>query len=90
MMAKKLAIPQILRISKLSWRTAQINRYAFADTLIHYGRPPSTGCIFKSCESMFFKSVDPVLDSARTMAEKLSNLSTTKSRADKQDRKSVV
>jgi hypothetical protein len=78
MMANKLTIPQILRISKLPWRTAQINCNPSADILINEGRATGSLGLFKPRKATFFKPPYPVLDGTPPMAEKLGYLSATK------------
>jgi hypothetical protein len=91
MMAKKLAVPQILRISKIPGRTAQINSNPITDIFIDEGRTTWSWGLFKPCKATFFKSADPILNSTWPMAEKLSNLGATEPRANKQNAvKSVI
>ena len=85
MMAKKLTVPEILRIPKISGGAPQINGNATTDTFINYGRPPWPGRILQSCKSIFFKSANPILNGTRSMAKKFGYLGTTESGAKKQN-----
>jgi hypothetical protein len=85
MMAKKLTVPEILSISKLPRRTAQINTNPGTDIVINKGRATWSRSLFKPCKATFFKSAHPVLNSTWPMAEKVSNLWATEPGANKQD-----
>jgi hypothetical protein len=85
MMAKKLTVPEILRISKLPGRTAHINTNPITDILIDKGRTTWSRSLFKPCKATFFKSAHPILNSTWPMAEKFSNLWATEPGANKQN-----
>jgi hypothetical protein len=85
MMAKKLTIPEILRISKLPWGQAQINANPSTDIFINERRATRSRGLSKSRKAAFFKPAYPVLNGTPPVAEKLGHLSATKPRAHKKN-----
>ena len=85
MMTEKLTIPEILRISKLPRRAAQISSNPVTNVSIDKRRTAGSRCLLKTCKATFFKSPDPVLNSPWPVAKKFSHLRATDPRANKQN-----
>jgi hypothetical protein len=81
MMAKKLTIPELLRISKFPWGALQINGNSSTEIPINERRATRSRCPFKSRKAPFFKPAQPVMNGRQPMVEKLSRLAATKLRA---------
>jgi len=85
MMTKKFPIPKVLSISKFTGILTELLRDFFKDSLFYPAGTTWTGCLFQTCKTTFFKTVDPVLNSAGAVAEKLCNFVTAEAVTDQQD-----
>jgi len=84
-MAQQLTIPEIMGITKLARRSAQIPRHGLALPFIQCGRAPGTRSIFKSGESALLKSPYPVLNGSSAMSEEFCHLRARESLAHQQN-----
>jgi hypothetical protein len=81
MMAEESSIPQVLAIAQLARRFAQIRSHLMSLLPIKPHRAPRTFIIMQPRESIFFKTMQPILDCSRTVSKKLCNLIAANPRA---------
>jgi hypothetical protein len=85
MIAKKFPIPKVLSISEFTGIATELLRDFFKDGFFYPAGTTRTGCLFQTRKTTFLKTVDPVLNSTRAVAEKLCDFITTEAVTDQQD-----
>ncbi len=85
MMAEKLSIPEVLGVTDLAWRTAQVPAKGPQRSFVHGSGATRTGGLLETGETAPFEAAHPVLDGSGTVPEELRHFVTTFAGTDEQD-----
>src|SRR3989344_322881 len=82
--AQKLAVPQVLRMTKFTGASAQVPREPLPSPRLQRAWPPRPLSLAQSVESVFLETADPTLDRAGVFAEQSGDLPATLPRGHQQ------
>jgi hypothetical protein len=85
MMTKKFPIPKVLSISEFTGIATELRGNFSKDGFLYPAGTTRAGCLFQTCKTTFFKTMDPVLNSTGAVAEKLCDFVTAEAVTDQQD-----
>ena len=77
MMAEELSVPEVLGVTDLAWRAAQVPAKGPKSSFVHGRRATRTGGLLETDETTPFETAHPVLDGPGTVPEEFRHFVTT-------------